>query len=125
MRLAGCAAVLVLAGSACTVFMNLDTNGYGPVDASVAQDSGCEPGIACLECVAGVNCDGGRICCLAASLISLDCEMGPTCSTGVQLCQTDVECAGGSCVHQQCSFDGGAPLKIRACGTIAFCSAVP
>jgi hypothetical protein len=118
-------AALVLVASGCSVVMNLDTNGYRAAEAGAgeAQASGCNADAGCFDlgCSASANCDGGKICCLAPSFASFDCEMGPACSTNVQLCTSDVECASASCIHQQC----GSALRIHACGSIPFCTTMP
>jgi len=114
----------------CVFVADLGTDGYqlAPQDAAGSQDAGvCDGDASCtvltLGCASAAECDAGSVCCLAST--GTTCQPGPPCGTGTlgyQICATSTECGDASCVSQQCSFAGGAPLRFSACGLIPFCS---
>jgi hypothetical protein len=100
------------------VLLTGSTDGYELVDA------GAEGGV----CRSAADCSsdaaGHQACCVSVSGVSI---VGPTCgpspcaSPGAQLCATDTECTGTSCILQSCMFSAAAP--IQACGLVPTCTA--
>jgi hypothetical protein len=130
MRGARPAAALLVTLPGCALFVDLDSSGYRNADSGDALAVTCDADAMCstlaLGCVAAKDCAAGQVCCLGGTppSSSFACEMGPACSSPVQLCQTDGECIGVRCVSQQCSF-GGSVLTFQACGNLSFCSPGP
>jgi hypothetical protein len=122
--IAGLAAAASIAGC---FLVTGGTDGYqrAPQDGgSVGNDAS---GLV-LGCVSAADCvgDGGApICCLTPSASSFvaDCQAAPCGGTfSIQLCKTNVECAGdASCTSQQCTYSGSV-VTIEACGSIPTCS---
>src|SRR5271166_6922028 len=106
---------LAVALASCLVFTG-GTNGYDLADTGASGPS-CENDASCSgltwECSSSAACPsdaGTQICCLtptSASGAIVACSSQP-CSGpfGAQLCATDAECGGQSCVNQQCTVGG-------------------
>jgi hypothetical protein len=127
MRAASVVVVLLLAGllARCVIFTG-GTDGYQLEDSGAGPLLGPDGGGACRK---AAECgDAGLICCVVLSGTNLAaatsiCQSGPcTGQPPIQLCGKNAECAGGSCVLQQCS-GGGATVSIKACGVIPTCEA--
>jgi hypothetical protein len=129
-------ALVAVSISACVIFTG-STDGYNlaPADsgASSSTDAAAEasPGLT-LGCVSSSDCadaggGGGAVCCLTATSLSsasAACQPAPCGGTfNVQLCSANTECGSQTCVLQRCTFSG-APVTLRACGTILTCSAL-
>jgi hypothetical protein len=117
------AAMVFVMGLGCALFTDLGTGGYGPADAGDAQ-SACDADGACFafafSCVGASDCPNGQICCLSlnsTSSATFGCANGPVCTAGIQLCRSNTECTGATCVMQECAFDAAA-ITIQACGNV-------
>lgn len=75
-------AIAVVAVEGCSVFTNLDVNGYTAADAGKPDANLCPAGFSCvIECISPADCQQGDLCCLTISLTSY----GTKCCAGGQL----------------------------------------
>jgi hypothetical protein len=119
-----------LGGAGCAVFTDLDVGPYALADASNGDSGACEagkcPGLA-LDCRSSLDCDGGGVCCLtpvSGNSAAFTCQP-KVCPTlpSLQLCKTDAECSGSSCLQQGCPVNG-LVVKVGGCGLLLGCSAL-
>lgn len=107
------------------------TDGYELADAGAAETGADAGGAGALDlqCLSSSSCAGdgspGQVCCVAitgTSSARSTCQAGPCGGTlPVQLCGSDAECTGTTCVTQTCSL-AGASVTVRACGALPTCT---
>lgn len=121
------AALAVVTGC---VIVTGSTDGYDLADAGAAQTSAdAAAGALDLQCLSTSSCAGdgavGALCCVTitgTSSARSACQPGPCGGTlPVQLCASDAECTGTTCVTQTCSL-AGASVTVRACGALPTCT---
>jgi hypothetical protein len=79
-------AIAVVVLESCSLFTNLDVNGYTSADAGKADASLCPAGISCvLECTSSADCQQGDVCCLTLNSLTFR----STCCAGGQLRMPD------------------------------------
>jgi hypothetical protein len=101
------------------VLLTGSTDGYELVDA------GPEGGVCRSAADCSSDAGGPQACCVVVSGLSIvgpTCALSPCATPGAQLCATDTECTGTSCILQSCMFSGTAP--IQACGLVPTCTAM-
>ena len=94
----------------------------GSTDGYTATDAGEEVA----GCSSSTQCDqsgdaGEQFCCSAlASTTTAACQPRGCALLQAQLCLTNAECGGGSCILQECA---GGP-NVKACGVAPWCVAL-